>query len=81
MAMLQLNLPERLKAAAEERAAAAGYGSIDNYIASLIEADEASPISGEMEAEILKGMQSGPSVEITPQYLADLKQRARNSSR
>ena len=80
MATVQLNLPDRLKAAAEERAAAAGYGSIDNYIASLIEADEASPISDEMEAEILKGLQSGPSVEITPDFLADVKRRARGAS-
>jgi hypothetical protein len=74
---LELDLPERLKAAAEARAAAAGYDSVDSYIASLIEADEVAPISGEMEAEILKGLDSGPAVDITPEFLADLKRRAR----
>ena len=77
MARLQVDLPDRLKAAAEQRAAAAGYGSIDSYIASLIEADGIAPISDEMEAELLKGLDSGPSVEITPELLADLKRRAR----
>jgi antitoxin ParD1/3/4 len=70
-------LPERLKAAAEERAAAGGYGSVDSYIASLIEADEIAPITDDMEAELIKGMDSGPAVDITPEFLADLKRRAR----
>src|SRR5690349_17433321 len=79
MARLQLNLPEHLKTAAEQRAAAAGYGSVDNYIASLIEADELAPISDETEAELLKGLDSGPTVDITPEYVADLKRRVRGS--
>lgn len=77
MATLHLNLPDRLKAAAEQRAAAAGYGSVDSYIASLIEADEIAPINDEMEAELLKGLDSGPAVDITPDFLADLKRRVR----
>ena len=77
MAILELNIPERLKVAATQRAAAAGYGSVDEYVASLIEADELSPISDETEADLLKGLDSGASVEITPQFLEDLKQRVR----
>ena len=78
MANMQLNLPDRLKAAAEQRAAAGGYASVDSYIASLIEADELAPITDEMEAELLKGLDSGPSTEVTREFLADLKQRARS---
>jgi hypothetical protein len=77
MARLQVDLPERLKAAAEQRAAAGGYESVDSYIASLIEADGVAPITDEMEAELLKGLDSGPAVEITPEFLTDLKRRAR----
>jgi hypothetical protein len=77
MTALQLNLPERLRAAAEARAAAGGYDSVDSYIASLIEADEIAPISDEVEAELLKGLDSGPAVDITPEFLADLRRRAR----
>ena len=77
MARLELNLPDRVKAAAEERAKAAGYASVDDYIAGLIEADDLAPISDELEAEILKGLDSGPAVVITPAFLADLKHRAR----
>jgi len=77
MALLQLNLPERLKTAASQRAAAAGYGSVDEYIASLIEADELAPISGDLEAALLKGLDSGPAVDVTPQYMTDLRERVR----
>lgn len=77
MARLQLNLPDELQAAAEKRAVAGGYGTVDNYIASLIEADEIAPISDSLEAELLKGLDSGDSVEITSEFLSDLKSRAR----
>ena len=77
MANIQLNLPERLKAAAEQRAASGGYASVDSYIASLIEADELAPITDEIEAELLKGLDSGPAAEVTREFLTELKRRAR----
>jgi hypothetical protein len=80
MAILQLNLPDGLKEAAEHRAAAGGYGSVDDYVASLIEADDVAPISDETEADLLKGLASGAAVDITPEFLADLKRRARRGN-
>ena len=43
MAILQLSLPDSLKAAVEIQAAAAGCESVDDYIAGLIEADKLPP--------------------------------------
>lgn len=63
---------------AEKRAASAGYASVNDYIAALIEADQLAPISDDLEAEILKGLDSGPVVDITPQLLLKLKERARS---
>jgi hypothetical protein len=80
MATLQLNLPEGVKQTAEARAIEGGYDSVDGYITSLIEADEVAPISSETEAELLKGLNSGPSVEITPRFLADLRERAKRKN-
>jgi antitoxin ParD1/3/4 len=80
MATLQLSLPDSLKAAAEAQAAAAGYSSVDDYIASLIEADEPLPMTHELETEILRGLDSGPAMEITPELIADVKRRARSAS-
>jgi hypothetical protein len=77
MPAFQLQLPQHLKRIAEQRAAAAGYESIDSYIASLIDADCVAPISEEMEAQLIKGLESGPAVDITPEFLTEIKRRAR----
>lgn len=77
MTRLHLDLPERLKATAEQRAAAGRYASVDEYVASFIEADNLALISDEIEAELLKGLASGPAVDITPQFISDSKQRVR----
>jgi len=80
MTVLQVSLPDEVKSAAEARAAAAGYRSIDAYIASLILADDLLPISAELESELLKGLNSGPAVEVTAAFLTDLKQRIRSGN-
>jgi len=79
MTLLQVTLPDNLKKAAEVRAKAGGYGSVDCYLASLIEADQLAPLTGELEAELLKGVASGPAVAITPQFITDLKTRVRQA--
>lgn len=75
--MASIHLSPNLQQMAEQRAAAAGYESVESYIASLIEADDLAPISSELEAEILKGLDSGASVEITPALISEISQAAR----
>lgn len=76
-ATLQVSLPDRIKAAAEAQAAAAGRKSVDDYIAALIEADELPPVSGELEAQLLSGLDSGPAVQITPAFITGIKCKSR----
>jgi len=77
MAALNLSIPDRLKTTAEAKAAAGGFKSVDEYVASLIEADELPPIEGRLESDLLEGLDSGPSVPLTAEFLADVKRRAR----
>ena len=77
MASLQVNIPEQLKSTAEARAEAAGFASVDEYVASLIESDQAEAIDPQLEAELLKGLDSGPPIDVTPQFWDDLKKRVR----
>jgi hypothetical protein len=77
MATLQVILPDRIKAAAEAQAAAAGCGSVDDYIASLIEADELPPVGDELEAQLLSRLDSGPAVPITPEFIEGIKRKSR----
>jgi len=56
---------------AEAQASDAGFASVDEYIASLIRGDT------ELEIELQRGLDSGPSVPLTPELLNDIKRSAR----
>jgi len=79
MATLTLNLAEEVKGRAEAQTSEAGFASVDDYIASLIQGDEAMAIDAELETELLRGLDSEPSVPLTPGLLNDIKRRARQS--
>lgn len=76
---MTLNLPDDLKALAEARARESGQ-SLDAYLASLIRADAEQDVSEELEQALLEGLAS-PSVEVTPQFWADLKRRGQDRAR
>jgi hypothetical protein len=81
MATLELNLPKDLKASVECRARPAGYASIDQYSVSLLQAGDLAPVSDAMKAELLRSLDSGPAVEITPDYIANVRQPAKTRRR
>ena len=57
---MQITLSEQAEAAAQAQAADGGFPSVDAYLASLIEADAAVPVSAEVEAELLAGLAGAP---------------------
>jgi hypothetical protein len=79
MATLTLNLAEDVKLRAQTQASEAGFSSVDEYIASLIQGDDAMAIDAEVEAELLRGLDSGPSVPLTRELLDDIRDRARQA--
>lgn len=76
MPTVQIELPDRVKVLADARSIEAGYPSLDKYIASLIEADEALPLSAELEAELLKGL-TGVAREFTSSDWNEKRQQLR----
>ena len=56
MSTLQVTFDDRTLAAAEARAADGGFPSVDAYLASLVDADAAVPVSAALEAELLAGL-------------------------
>ncbi len=56
MTTLNVTLEDRTRAAAEARAAAGGFASVDAYLASLIDADVAVPVPAALEADLLAGL-------------------------
>jgi hypothetical protein len=77
MSTVQLQIPDDLRSCAETRAAEEGFASLDQYIASLIRADQSASLTRGAPAEltagspqrlhelILDGLSSGPGREIT----------------
>jgi Arc/MetJ-type ribon-helix-helix transcriptional regulator len=80
---MTITLPDSMVAEAQAKAKAAGFRSVDDYIAYLIVADE--PESGEpdyppgppeitprnraeLEAMLEAGMNSGPPIRVTPEF-------------
>ena len=78
MATLNLTIPDDVKMLAESQAAARGFKSVDAYLASLVEADRAVPISAELEQEILAGLAS-PAREMSSGDWEDQRRRFRES--
>ena len=64
MTTLQVTWPDGAADAAKVQAASAGCASVDEYLAKLIEADVAVPISPAVEAQLLAGLR-GDGVVMT----------------
>ena len=78
MVRLNLTVSEDVRARAESQAADRGFPSVDAYVASLVDADSAVPLSDALEKEILAGLAS-PSHEMTPADWDEMRRRYRET--
>ena len=77
MTTIDLSLPEELKAFIETEAEHAGYPSAGKYVEAVLrEMWKRSAITG-LETQIKEGLDSGPSLEVTPEFWRGLKERLR----
>ena len=65
METVSITLPDSVKQYAEEQVANGGYGSVSQYVAHLIQADRKGQVQAALEAEVLKGLESGESSPMT----------------
>ena len=77
MTKLTVEIPKAVKTQAEAQAAAAGYTSLDEYICSLIQNDLFQPVDTETERELVRGLDSGPSLSLTPGLIEEIRRKAR----
>ena len=73
METIRIALPDSLAIFARERAKAGGHDNISEYIRELIRADQKQNAARLLEAEILKGLASGPAQPVTAQTWATLR--------
>jgi antitoxin ParD1/3/4 len=73
MATMQLNLRDDLQQRLTARAAESGYKSANEYVEALIRADFGDDESDDdIEEILLARLDSGPSIEVTPEYRKQL---------
>lgn len=76
METMNIALPDSLKRFVQRRVARSGYGSVSEYMRELIRADFKRAAQEHLEQEILRGVDSGPSVEMTPHDWQSIRQEA-----
>ena len=71
---MHIQLPEDVCGFVEQQVAARGYGNASDYLAALIEDDRRQLVRQEIEAEIIKGIESGPSTPFTTEDWESIRQ-------
>jgi Arc/MetJ-type ribon-helix-helix transcriptional regulator len=71
---LEISLPDALKQIVERHAAQAGFPNVSAYVESLIE-DDLRRSEGQIEAELIKGLDSGPPIEADDAFWAGFRAR------
>jgi antitoxin ParD1/3/4 len=70
-----ISLPEPLMSYAREQAVRAGLKTPDEYVQSVLAADQCRTVREKVEALLLEGLQSGDAVEVTPEFWERIRQR------
>jgi len=65
METVSITLPDSIKQYVEEQVARGGYGSVSDYLRHLVETDQKEQARATLEAEVLKGLDSGESTPMT----------------
>jgi antitoxin ParD1/3/4 len=80
MTTLNISLPDGLKRHVDEAAAQGGFSSPAEYVEALVREDHRQKAKAALEAELLKGLDSGPSTEMTRQDWDDIRREVRERS-
>lgn len=71
---MNISLPTSLQEFVLDQVAKGGYSSVSDYIGELVRAERA---QASLEAEVIKGLQSGESTAMTSDDWIALRKRAR----
>ncbi len=77
MTTMNISLPDELKEFIDRQVAEGGYGSSSEYIRELIRRARTQAARRRLEAQLLKGINSGPAQDFTPEDWKDLRRHAR----
>jgi antitoxin ParD1/3/4 len=72
---MNISLPDPMKDFVDRQVASGRYSSASEYILKLIREDEKRTAEEKLEALLLKGVNSGDPIEITPEYWEGKRQQ------
>jgi len=75
MSSVSISLPDKLRAFVERRAEEQGYGTVSDYFRDLVLKDQKLQGEARLEKLLLEGLNSGESIEVTPEYIGAKLQR------
>lgn len=80
MNTMNIAIPEQLKSFVQRQVELRGYSSVSEYVRDLIRGDQERQTVATLEAEILKGLESGPSTPMTQEDWQTIRHEVRRRS-
>ena len=74
---ITIDLPRKTRAFVDQQATAQGFASSEDYIRSVLEAEEERSWRNEIERLLLEGLNSGPATPLTKQDWVDIRREAK----
>ena len=74
---MNVALPDSLKEFVHKRVADGCHSTVSEYIRELIRTDQKTLAREQLEAELMKGIQSGPATDMTPDDWEQLRTKLR----
>jgi antitoxin ParD1/3/4 len=81
MSTMNISLPENLKQFVDQHVAAAGYGSVSDYVRDLIRQDQVRQVERHLAGLIRRGLESGPPRPVHSRYWAAKRIALRSPAR
>ena len=73
MATMNISLPDTMREYVEDRIQREGYSTASEYFRALVREDRKRMAHEKLEALLVEGIESGPSVEATPEFWSQLR--------
>ena len=73
MTTMNISLPDSMRTFIEQKVAQGSYSTASEYIRQLVREDQKRAAQERLESLLMEGIESGPSIEITPEYWAQKK--------
>lgn len=72
---MNISLPDSMRTFIEQKVTQGGYSTASEYIRQLVREDQKRAAQERLESLLMEGIESGPSIEATPDYWAQKKAR------